>query len=114
MAGIGHLETSQGVSKPAGQNKGFARHAHDFGSSEDEKSGESGQDLDITYLSQDYIELGDVLTEQLRLEIPFQPLCKESCRGICTQCGADLNAGRCACAKISKQSPFRALKNLKL
>lgn len=108
MAGIGHLESQQGVVKPAGQNKGFARHAHD------EEAGENGQDLDITYLSQDFIELGDVLTEQLQLQVPFQPLCKESCQGICSECGADLNAGRCACAKIMKQTPFAVLKNLKL
>ena len=108
MAGVGFLESSQGESKRAGQNKGFARHAHD------EKSGENGQDLDITYLSQDFLELGDVLTEQLQLQVPFQPLCKETCQGICTQCGADLNAGRCACAKIAKQTPFAVLKNLKL
>lgn len=104
MAGIGHLEAGQ----PAGQNKGFARHAHD------KESAENGQDLDITYLSQDFIELGDVLTEQLQLQVPFQPLCKDSCQGMCTQCGTDLNAGRCACAKIVKQTPFAVLKNLKL
>lgn len=108
MAGIAHLEMQQGQTKPAGQNKGFARHAHD------ESSGDNGQDLDITYLSQDFIELGDVLTEQLRLQIPFQPLCEEDCLGMCTQCGADLNAGRCACSKIIKQTPFAVLRNLKL
>lgn len=108
MAGIGHLETQQGVQKPAGQNKGFARHAHD------DSADETGQDLDITYLSQDFIELGDVLTEQLQLQVPFQPLCKESCQGMCSQCGADLNVGRCACAKLAKQTPFSVLKNLKL
>jgi uncharacterized protein len=108
MAGVGHLVAIEGESKPAGQNKGFARHAHD------ENSEENGQDLDITYLSQDFIELGDVLTEQLQLQVPFQPLCKETCQGICTQCGTDLNVGRCACAKIVKQAPFALLKNLKL
>jgi uncharacterized protein len=111
MAGIAHLETQQGQLKPAGQNKGFARHAHDF---EGDKLEGVGQDIDITYLSQDFIELGDVLTEQLQLQIPFQPLCEETCQGMCTQCGADLNAGRCACAKIMKQTPFAVLKNLKL
>jgi len=113
MAGIGHIEdTQEGGTKRAGQNKGFARHAHDFNSDDKDNSGESGQDLDITYVSEDFLELGDVLTEQLQLQVPFQPLCKETCQGICTQCGTDLNAGRCACSKIVKQTPFAVLKNL--
>ncbi|MCM2321686.1 MAG: DUF177 domain-containing protein [Oligoflexia bacterium] len=107
MAGVGHLE---GAGKPAGQNKGFARHAHDFEAS-DAESG--GSDLDITYLSQDFIDLGEVLTEQLRLQLPFQPLCQESCKGICANCGADQNTGRCACSKIRPTSPFSALRNFK-
>jgi len=106
MAGVGHLE---GHGKPAGQNRGHARHEHDA----NHDTGES-QDLDITYLSEDYIALGDVLTEQLTLQVPFQPLCEESCKGMCTQCGTDLNRGRCACAKIAKNAAFSVLQNLKL
>lgn len=130
MAGVGHIEThgpDQG--KPVGQNRGFARHAHDgfipdpaatpdlsdFGQEDSsEDKGNTGQDLDITYISGDTIDLADVVAEQLRLTIPFQPLCKEDCKGMCPQCGADWNVGRCACAKISQENPFSVLKKLKL
>ena len=115
MAGISHLQKEPGKSrepgKPMGQNQGHARHAHDY---EADAAIESGQDLDITYLSNDYIDLKDVLTEQLQLQIPFQPLCKESCKGICANCGADLNVGRCACAKLTTTQPFSVLKDLKV
>lgn len=74
---------------------------------------EIGNDLDITYLSEDTIDLKAVLTEQLQLQVPFQPLCREDCKGICFNCGADLNVGRCACAKVTKANPFAALKELK-
>jgi len=115
MAGVGYLDPSgpraTGELKPAGQNRGFARHAHDKSLDNAEAT---GADLDITYLSTDTIELGDVVTEQLRLQIPFQPLCDEACKGVCANCGADLNVGRCACAKITRESPFAALKNIKL
>jgi uncharacterized protein len=87
-------------------NHGKARHAHDFAADEE-------IDLDITYLKKEYIELGEVVTEQLRLQIPFQPLCKVDCKGICTHCGTDLNKGRCACSKIKKSDPFSALGKLK-
>jgi uncharacterized protein len=115
MAGVAHLQRPEanprGPGKPMGQNQGFARHAHDFSADNDLAE---GKDLDITYLSQDFIDLGDVLTEQLQLQVPFQPLCKETCKGICSNCGTDLNAGRCACAKIKSSHPFSVLKDFKI
>ena len=107
MAGVAHLHR-QGTDlrepgRPMGQNQGFARHAHD--TDNDDRISE-GKDLDITYLSHEYIELSDVLTEQLQFQVPFQPLCSETCQGICSLCGADLNHGRCACAKIKSSQPF--------
>ena len=107
MAGIGHLQEG---GKPAGQIGGHARHAHDYDSP---SNLDGGIDLDITYLSQDYIDLAEILTEQIRLQIPFQPLCKETCLGVCMNCGADLNQGRCACAKLIKPTPFAVLKDFK-
>jgi uncharacterized protein len=109
MAGIAYLEKQGGVKspgKPMGQNKGFARHAHDF---DEDGVLPTGKDLDITYLSSNYIDLSEILSEQLQLQVPFQPLCREDCKGICPQCGADQNVGRCACSKINKSSPFAVL-----
>ena len=107
MAGVAHLEAGKAVDR----NHGFARHAHD--TANDELQAE-GKDLDITYLAHDFIDLSDVLSEHLQLQVPFQPLCQESCKGICTQCGADLNTGRCACAKIATTRPFSVLKDLQM
>ena len=126
MAGIAHLareakgkgEERHEIWRPRGQNRGFQRHAHDasldasYGPGA-QKSNSGEQDIDITYLSEDFIDLGDILSEQLQLRVPFQPLCKESCKGICANCGADLNIGRCACDKILKTTPFSVLQNIK-
>lgn len=111
MAGVGYT-TEDG--KVAGKNRGLARHAHDFRTPRGATGETQDADLDITYLSEEYIDLADVLSEQLRLSVPFQPLCKEDCKGICPTCGTDWNRGRCACAKIQKTSPFSVLSNLKL
>lgn len=107
MAGIAYLDKNK---NPRGQNKGFARHAHDAGGS---NGNEAADDLEITYIDEEFLDLSQVLSEQARLRIPFQPLCKEECKGICANCGADLNVGRCACAKIRKESPFAALQSFK-
>jgi uncharacterized protein len=115
MAGVAHLQVDpddkRAPGKPVGQNKGFARHKHDYGQ---DANIESGKDLDINYISEDFIDLSDVLTEQIQLQVPFQPLCKAECKGMCAQCGADLNVGRCACAKITTSHAFSALKDLKI
>jgi uncharacterized protein len=114
MAGVAHLvpEDEEGRNfRPSGQNHGTAKHAH-IETSENEDGG--GADYEITYVATDEVDLGEVLTEQLRLQIPFQPLCKEACKGICATCGADLNRGRCACSKIIGQKPFSVLKDFKV
>jgi len=108
MAGIAYLDKED---NPRGQNKGYARHAHDFEGGH--ASQEATEDLEITYVSADYLELSDVLAEQIQLRVPFQPLCKEDCKGVCSNCGANLNLGRCACSKIVKKNPFSVLKNVK-
>ncbi len=118
LAGVGHLQRQgtdpRAPGKPMGQNQGYARHAHDSSDDEADDILTESKDLDITYLSHDYIDLSDVLTEQLQLQVPFQPLCQEACKGMCSHCGADLNKGQCACSKIGKQTPFSVLSDFKL
>ena len=83
-------------------------HAKSFHDEDDENSPE------ITYLTQEWVDLSEVLTEQWVLQIPLQPLCKTDCKGICQNCGSDLNLGRCACAKIHTTNQFSILKDFPL
>ena len=54
----------------------------------------------------------DVLVaEDLFLEMPARFLCSEDCRGLCPNCGADLNLGPCAC-EAPKDPRWDALKDL--
>ena len=39
----------------------------------------------------DLIDLEPVLRDAVVLELPFQPLCRPDCAGLCPQCGANLN-----------------------
>jgi uncharacterized protein len=43
------------------------------------------------------IDLEPMLRDVLALELPLNPLCRPDCKGLCPQCGADLNAGTCDC-----------------
>jgi uncharacterized protein len=44
------------------------------------------------------VDVGVVAREELALAVPpHLLLCREDCAGLCPKCGADLNAGPCAC-----------------
>ncbi|MBI3451001.1 MAG: DUF177 domain-containing protein [Acidobacteria bacterium] len=54
--------------------------------------------LDYEFLHDgDAIDLQLVAVEQIYLEIPMKPLCSSECRGLCRNCGINLNESACAC-----------------
>jgi DUF177 domain-containing protein len=48
-------------------------------------------------ITDDTIDLGPLARDAIVLELPMAPLCREDCRGLCPQCGADRNEGDCEC-----------------
>ncbi|TAL10941.1 MAG: DUF177 domain-containing protein [Nitrospirae bacterium] len=50
------------------------------------------------YYRDDGIVLDDLVRQEVLLAVPFNPQCRDDCRGLCAQCGQDLNRGACACA----------------
>lgn len=63
-------------------------------------------------LSETEINLEELIRQSLLVAIPLQPLCREDCKGLCPNCGKNLNEGPCDCAKDDTESPFAALKDL--
>lgn len=59
----------------------------------------------------EYIDFTSEIEEQVLLEIPYKPLCREDCKGLCVKCGADLNSGECGCDRSDAGFAFSALKN---
>lgn len=63
------------------------------------------------------IDLAPLIEQALLLELPLVPLCDDNCKGLCPQCGANLNEGPCGCGREDRaeapDNPFAALKNLK-
>jgi uncharacterized protein len=45
------------------------------------------------------VDITPAIREELALRVPAFPLCRPDCKGFCASCGADLNAGPCACAR---------------
>ncbi|MBT3311042.1 MAG: DUF177 domain-containing protein [Desulfobacterales bacterium] len=74
----------------------------------------STDDMQVVNFSGGMIELKDSVQEQLILAFPVKPLCRESCKGLCSNCGANLNDMKCDCENEYINPQFAALKNLKI
>jgi len=60
------------------------------------------------------IDLTADIREAILLALPMNFVCSEACRGLCAQCGANLNKVPCACAKPRQTIPWGMLDQLKL
>lgn len=75
------------------------------------------QDLDVVFIPESELDEGVLVKEQLQLQIPMRPLCKEECSGLCPQCGKNWNKGLCNCRPELNKEPgalAKALSGLKL
>ena len=72
------------------------------------------EEIGLMYFKGEEIDLHQGIQEQVVMALPLQPLCDENCKGLCPQCGSDLNRGACECAHESSSNPFAVLKYLKI
>jgi uncharacterized protein len=70
-------------------------------------------DLSTAFYENDQIDLGQLMREQFYLALPMKPLCLDDCRGLCPQCGTNLNRGTCGCRDAWEDPRFAALRALK-
>jgi uncharacterized protein len=57
----------------------------------------SEADTEIGYYEGEGLLLEDVLREQVLLASPVKLVCREDCKGLCPQCGTNLNSATCNC-----------------
>lgn len=55
------------------------------------------QDEGVYAYTGDIITLDTMLQDNVIMNLPMRFLCKESCKGLCTVCGKNLNEGKCGC-----------------
>ncbi|MBK7977475.1 MAG: DUF177 domain-containing protein [Deltaproteobacteria bacterium] len=70
-------------------------------------------EVDEDYLTEPEIDLTQVVLEQVALELPQRVLCTESCKGLCPQCGTNLNNESCRCAQQVLDPRFAMLAKLR-
>jgi uncharacterized protein len=73
----------------------------------------SEAETEVGFYQGDGLALEDVLREQVLLAVPVKALCREDCRGLCPQCGKDLNQGECGCVAAHSDPRWNALRELR-
>ncbi len=56
-----------------------------------------------------FVNVEPMVRDALMLEMPFSPLCRTDCRGLCERCGSDLNTGACGCPEEATDPRLAAL-----
>jgi uncharacterized protein len=72
------------------------------------------EDLESDFYEGEEINLTSFVQDQVLLTLPQKALCREECRGLCPQCGKNLNREVCQCPTALMDPRFQALKNLKV
>lgn len=69
-------------------------------------------DVEILDYSAKTIDLSRRIAELVNLNIPMKPLCSEACKGLCPDCGRNLNEGACGCGTRQTDPRWHTLKSL--
>ncbi|NNF07815.1 MAG: DUF177 domain-containing protein [Candidatus Eisenbacteria bacterium] len=75
---------------------------------------ETALELEGSILYHDGIELliQDPIREAIILEVPSVLVCREDCKGLCSECGENLNRATCNCSDERLDPRWGALKDL--
>ncbi|WP_010252323.1 YceD family protein [Acetivibrio cellulolyticus] len=78
-----------------------------------EEFAEEGQikDDDSYEYTDKVIVLDKVLKDNIILNLPAKQICSEDCKGLCPECGTDLNNETCSCSKEELDPRMEALKD---
>ena len=71
------------------------------------------EDLNISILEGDKIDLTELVREQIVLYLPDPIFCREDCKGFCQKCGANRNLINCNCEEKEIDPRWQSLRELK-
>lgn len=70
------------------------------------------EDDSIALIEGDILDVADAIVSNVISTLPIKRLCVEQCKGLCQQCGADLNIDKCRCDDSNIDIRFEKLKDL--
>jgi uncharacterized protein len=60
----------------------------------------------------DSLDPEPMVRDAVLLSMPFSPLCRPDCKGLCERCGGDRNVGECSCRESSVDPRWAGLEQL--
>jgi uncharacterized protein len=72
------------------------------------------EDADEEVFDGKHIDLDPIVREQVLLALPMSVVCREECRGLCAQCGQNLNEAQCGHETKVLDPRLAALRDIKL
>jgi uncharacterized protein len=69
-------------------------------------------DLTTAFYTEGSLDVIEMLREQFQLALPMKPLCMDACRGLCPECGANLNTTDCGHRPAWEDPRLSVLKGL--
>lgn len=59
------------------------------------------------------IDISEDVRQTVLLAVPLKLLCSQSCKGLCPQCGKNLNEGLCSCTEETTDPRWEALRQIR-
>ena len=53
-----------------------------------------------------------MVRDSVLLSMPFAPLCRPECEGLCERCGGDRNLGECTCVELPADPRWAGIERL--
>lgn len=76
---------------------------------------DSYDDVNCVYFySGNYVEINDIIKDEILLNIPLKFLCTQNCQGICPDCGMNMDTCKCMSSNKNIDPRLRALEEFKM
>ncbi len=72
------------------------------------------EDEDVFPYDGEQLDLEPLIRERIVLAVPFAPLCRDDCSGLCQKCGINQNDGSCCCETQVVDPRLATLKDFKV
>lgn len=73
---------------------------------------DTGELEDASYMTGTSLDADSLIFGELLVDWPAKVLCREDCRGICKQCGCNLNLADCQCQKREPDPRMAAIQDI--
>lgn len=90
----------------------FSLRPNEYTEDKEESLQDGDEELIILDSWEDEIDIAPMIWETLITSLPAAALCSEECRGLCPQCGTNLNKSDCGCKSEKGDPRFDILKTL--